>query len=119
MRSDRCWTVWVALVHGAEWRDSPAALTEVARSRRPACPFRAGAWSRDDPTGGRSQLVQSGRLVSPGPSAGRAVASLPSAFMMNRAGAQNTMWAPSGDQAGVYARLFVNLRTSEPSGRIT
>src|SRR5262249_21968862 len=71
-----------------------------------------------DARGTPPQSVQSGSSVSP-TSAGRGVTPLPSAFMTNRPGAENTMCSPSGDHAGVCASWCVSLRTAEPWGRIT
>jgi hypothetical protein len=94
-----------------------AGLDRQARDRVAAVGFREadpGMDFRDRP-----QSVQSGSDVSPTPGVWSALTSLPSGSMINRPGAENTMLSPSGDHAGVYARSCVNLRTAEPSGRIT
>ena len=62
---------------------------------------------------------QSGKAVSPTPSTGSGVMPDPSDRITKSPGAENTMWLPSGDQAGVYPRICVSLFTPEPSGRMT
>jgi hypothetical protein len=63
--------------------------------------------------------TQSGKDVSPTPSTGNDVMPEPSDRITNSPPAENTMYLPSGDHAGVYPRTCVSRVTSDPSGRIT
>jgi hypothetical protein len=85
--------------------------------RAPRCSER-NLWSTPG-TAHKPHSVQSGSVLSPSPGVGTALMFPPSGSMMDRPGDENTMWAPSGDQAAVWPTLCVSLRTAEPSGRIT
>jgi hypothetical protein len=96
---------------------SPSTASRSATQRRTTNNRRARR--RRSRRRGRSPHTQSGRAVSPTPSTGSDVMPDPSARITKSPGAENTMWVPLGDHAGVYARLCVSRFTPDPSGRIT
>jgi hypothetical protein len=88
---------------------------------------RGGSWTPRDSTSSpqphssteRALQTQSGKPVSPTPSTGSDVMPEPSDRITNRPPAENTMYLPSRDHAGVYPRSCVSRVTPDPSGRIT
>ena len=99
---------------GLSARRGPATLpTRVPRAPKRRAPYRFPSSAR------RAPQTQCGKPVSPTPSTGSDVTPEPSDRITNSPPAENTMYLPSGDHAGVYPRLCVSRVTPDPSGRIT